>query len=195
MDALELARRFDRSASWVSRRLALVAALPPEVQEHVRRGDVVAHAAMKFLVPLARANRRACIRLSTQLATRRTSTREVATLYAGWLAGDDDEREALLADPWLYLRLRAEMDAAPESEERVADVLVRELSAIAAIARRVHRTLREGAAQQHLSSTEREDARRALALAHSSFEQLHGRATRDLADVGPNDALSDPATA
>src|SRR6202022_1099020 len=32
----ELARRFDRSASWVSRRLALVEDLPPEIHEHVR---------------------------------------------------------------------------------------------------------------------------------------------------------------
>ena len=34
----ELARRFDQSLSWVCRRLALVAGLPPEIQEQVRAG-------------------------------------------------------------------------------------------------------------------------------------------------------------
>ena len=49
----ELARRFDKSQSWVSRRLALVRALPREVQERVRNGTLPAHAAMKYLVPMA----------------------------------------------------------------------------------------------------------------------------------------------
>ena len=47
-----LARRFDRSVSWVSRRLALVSELPDSVQERVRRGEIVAHGAAKYLVPL-----------------------------------------------------------------------------------------------------------------------------------------------
>lgn len=34
----ELARRFDRSVSWVSRRLALVEALPETIQRQVREG-------------------------------------------------------------------------------------------------------------------------------------------------------------
>jgi ParB family transcriptional regulator, chromosome partitioning protein len=48
----DLGRRFTRSASWVSRRLALVEELPEAIQEHVRRGELPAHAAMKHLVPL-----------------------------------------------------------------------------------------------------------------------------------------------
>jgi ParB/RepB/Spo0J family partition protein len=51
MSAEELARRFDKSASWVSRRLSLVTELPQEIQAQVRRGEIVAHAAMKHLVP------------------------------------------------------------------------------------------------------------------------------------------------
>ena len=50
----ELARRFDRSVSWVSRRLALVELLPEAIQQQVREGKVAAHVAMKFLVPVAR---------------------------------------------------------------------------------------------------------------------------------------------
>jgi ParB/RepB/Spo0J family partition protein len=51
-----LARRFHRSVSWVSRRVSLVRTLPEVVQQHVHDGRLVAHAAMKYFVPLARAN-------------------------------------------------------------------------------------------------------------------------------------------
>jgi len=50
----ELARRFDRSTSWVSRRLALVELLPEAIQQQVREGQISAHVAMKYLVPVAR---------------------------------------------------------------------------------------------------------------------------------------------
>jgi ParB/RepB/Spo0J family partition protein len=51
-----LARRFDRSVSWVSRRLSLVRTLPETIQHHVHDGHLVAHAAMKYLVPLGGGN-------------------------------------------------------------------------------------------------------------------------------------------
>jgi ParB family chromosome partitioning protein len=41
----ELARRFDRSVSWVSRRLALVEVLPEAIQQQVREGKVLAEVA------------------------------------------------------------------------------------------------------------------------------------------------------
>jgi ParB/RepB/Spo0J family partition protein len=47
----ELARRFDRSVSWVSRRLALAELLPEAIQQQVREGEIAAQVAMKFLVP------------------------------------------------------------------------------------------------------------------------------------------------
>jgi hypothetical protein len=44
----ELARQFDRSVTWVSRRLALVELLPEAIQEQVREGKVAAQVAMKY---------------------------------------------------------------------------------------------------------------------------------------------------
>jgi ParB family chromosome partitioning protein len=44
----ELARRFDRSTRWVSRRLALVELLPESVQQQVREGRITAHVAMNL---------------------------------------------------------------------------------------------------------------------------------------------------
>jgi hypothetical protein len=52
----ELARRFEHSKSWVRGRLALLQALPVSIQEQIRAGVISAHAAMKYLVPLARVN-------------------------------------------------------------------------------------------------------------------------------------------
>lgn len=102
----ELARRFDKSQSWVSRRLALVRALPREVQERVQSGALGAHAAMKYLVPMARAKRADCVRLCTSLAEGRPSTRDVAALYAAWASGNAKTRELVLSQPFLVLRAR-----------------------------------------------------------------------------------------
>ena len=57
----ELATRLDRSRSWVSRRLALVTVLPNLAQERIRRGQLGAQVATKYLVPLARANEAQCV--------------------------------------------------------------------------------------------------------------------------------------
>jgi ParB-like chromosome segregation protein Spo0J len=66
----DLGRRFARFASWVSRRL--VEELPAAIQAHVQRGALPAHAAMKYLVPLARANAEACDRLVAAIVSTRS---------------------------------------------------------------------------------------------------------------------------
>ena len=60
----DLARRFDRSVSWVSRRLALVELLPEAIQQQVREGMLGAQLAMKYLVPVARVKVEDCERMS-----------------------------------------------------------------------------------------------------------------------------------
>lgn len=70
----ELARRFGHSLSWVSRRLALVNELPEAIQEQVRRGQIVAHGAAKYLVPLARANQQVCLELVAAIGATRWAT-------------------------------------------------------------------------------------------------------------------------
>jgi ParB family chromosome partitioning protein len=59
----ELARRFDRSVSWVSRRLGLVELLPEAIQQQVREGKLAAQVAMKYLAPVARVNAEDCTRM------------------------------------------------------------------------------------------------------------------------------------
>ena len=117
MSSSEMAQRFDKSESWVSRRLALVVDLPREVQELVRAGALGAHAAMKYFVPLARANRHACVQLAAELSRHRLSTRQIGAVYAAWMAGDEAERIALITDPLLFLRAMA-VAKAPEARLR-----------------------------------------------------------------------------
>ena len=78
----ELARRFDRSVSWVSRRLALVEVLPEAIQQQVREGRILAQTALKFLVPVARQNLEDCQRMWRRSSRSITaSTREAGQLY------------------------------------------------------------------------------------------------------------------
>jgi ParB family transcriptional regulator, chromosome partitioning protein len=70
----ELGKRLGRTSSWVSRRIGLVAELPESVQHHVRAGAISAHAAMKYLVPMARANRADGERLAGAVAKLKLST-------------------------------------------------------------------------------------------------------------------------
>ena len=138
----ELARRFDKSHSWVSRRLALVRELPDLVQELVRRGELSAHAAMKHLVPMARANAAGCLELAKAVSAHGLSSRQVGALCSAWAAGTPESRRLIVTDPLLVLR--AEEEARRPKEKLPCERLKGDLAAIAGIARRArHLVLNE----------------------------------------------------
>jgi ParB/RepB/Spo0J family partition protein len=194
MSVDELARRFDKSASWVSRRLSLVVDLPREIQEQVRRGEIVAHSAMKHLVPLARANREQAVRLSAALGPHRPSSRQVATLYAAWMGGSEETRAELVTDPLLFLRAHEAASHQPDpAEQGPAAVLLSDLGALGGIARRALRHLRDGLAQR-LAPPERDEVRRALAQARADAAHLFTRCEKEVGDAGPDHPNRDPAT-
>jgi len=111
----ELARRFERSKSWVSGRLALLQALPASIQEQIRVGTLSAHAAMKYLVPLARVNAAAAQTLATALTPLKPTSRQVGALYAGWQAGTMRTRELIEQSPQIYLQAQATRESPPPS--------------------------------------------------------------------------------
>lgn len=146
MGQRDLGPLLGRSASWVSRRLGLIAVLPAPAEDAVRAGRLPAYAAMKYLVPLARANAAACTQLVTQLGGRAVSVRQMGRLYAGWRAGNAEQRQAIVERPWLYLDLdekqavaTAPSDPGSEREQR----LLRDLGMLSAICHRVRQALRE----------------------------------------------------
>ena len=160
----ELARRFDRSMSWVSRRLALVELLPEAVQRHVREGSITAQIAMKYLVPVARVSAEDCERMAAAFVKYRCDTRQAAQLYTAWREGSRVVRERILAEPELFLKTqRQPQPAKPAAAEQVE----RDLEMALAILRRASRRLTEAlpemnAAQQEQAQREIESARREL---------------------------------
>ena len=133
-----LSRALLRSTSWISRRLGLVEVLPESVQHAVRAGCVPAHAAMKFLLPLARANREQCEQLVANLGGEQVSVRGMEILYGAWRGGDTTVRDRIVSLPRLYLSSCEEAKRPdPPVPVSPADALRRDLAAIGAICRRV----------------------------------------------------------
>ncbi len=187
----ELARRFDRTKSWVSRRIGLVSELPTAVQERVREGAIGAHAAMKYLVPLARANEDDCVRLTDAIAPLRLSNRQIGELYATYVAGGVGARELLMRAPMMVLEARAEVSAQGEAP---VDKLLDDLHIVAAVARRAHSRLVSGAVDG-AGDDARENVRLACGNAHGEVERLKRRCERELGHDRPDDPIGHPATA
>jgi hypothetical protein len=168
---VDLARRFDRSVSWVSRRLALARELPEAVQQRVREGGIVPHAAMKYLVPLARANEEDCLRLVEAIKEAKLSTRQMEQLYRTYMGGNDKTRELVVTEPLLVLRVeqqaRHDSDSVSSGEAFVSDLHV-----LGAVARRAYGRLRRGL---RLLAPERDRAARALRQAQADFVDLQKR--------------------
>ena len=178
-----LGRRFDKSTSWVSRRLALVKELPAEIQTQVRAGEVAAHAAMKYLVPLARANAKAAPRLSAAMALLRPTTRQVGALYAGWLSGTERTRELILSTPQVWLRVQEEQRKTQAAAKSPTQLLVDDLGALSGVARRAGRHLDKGLLPCLLTA-EREEVWSVLAQARADTQRLFTRFDRETADAG-----------
>lgn len=184
-----LARRFDRSVSWVSRRLSLVRTLPEAVQRHVQDGRIVPHAAMKCLVPVARANAGDCVRLADAIAAHRLSTRQIERLYQRYLVGPEATRELVLTDPLLVLRLTDDTPSAPvRPEASTPEALLTDLQILGAVARRAARRLQHGGG---LLPPERDRAWRLFDQVQWDFRDLQRRCEQELRDARPGTPLGD----
>jgi ParB family chromosome partitioning protein len=178
----ELARRFDRTASWVSRRISLVGELPASVQSHVRSGAIGAHAAMKYLVPLARANEGDCVKLADAIAPSRPSSRQIAELYATYVSGNAQARTLCVSDPLVVLRARAEQSREGGGDRTPVEHLLDDLGIVGAVAQRARGRLARGAVDDAVED-ERERVRRACVEAHGHVEDLKRRCDRELGDA------------
>jgi ParB/RepB/Spo0J family partition protein len=178
----ELARRFDKSKSWVSRRLALVRELPVEIQSQVRAGELAAYAAMKHLVPLARANADVARRLCLVMAPLKPTTRQVGALCDGWRSGSARTRELIMATPNVYLRAQEEQRCAQAAKSPLQQLLD-DLGALSGTARRAKRRLEQGLLQRLLPS-EPEEVARLLAEARADAQGLFTRFDQEAGNDG-----------
>jgi ParB-like chromosome segregation protein Spo0J len=167
----QLGQRFERGKSWVSRRLGLIQALPVLIHEQVRAGELSAHAAMKYLLPLARANAQAAVQLAATIAPLKLTSRQVGALYAGWQAGTQRTRELIVERPQVYLQVRSsQMPAAPSATER----WLNDLGALSQIAKRARRTL-EGGLVQELLEQERAELEHGFERMRCEVQRLFER--------------------
>lgn len=166
----QLARRFDRSVSWVSRRLALVELLPEAIQQQVREGKIAAQAAMKYLVPVARISVDDCERMAAAFARHRCDTRQAAQLYAAWRKGSRVVRERILAEPELFLKTQRPPPAQAATQ---AAGLQRDLEMADAILHRASRRLAE--ALPEMSGEQHQQARGKIESARRELDRIAER--------------------
>jgi ParB family chromosome partitioning protein len=153
----ELARRFDRSKTWVASRLALVETLPESVQQWVREGRIAAQIAMRYLVPVARIDGEHCQRMAAACAEQSWTSREAGEFYQAWRRASGAVRDRMLSAPKLFRKT-----------QEPTNTLDKELNQIAAIAQR---------ALQHLESppANRSGAQRKIQRAIELLTELQQR--------------------
>jgi ParB family chromosome partitioning protein len=165
----ELARRFDRSASWVSRRLALVEVLPEGIQQQVREGKILAQMAMKFLVPAARQSLEDCQRMAAIFAEHHCDTREAGQLYGAWRKGSPAIRKRILDDPGLFFKTQRQ--AQEKAPAGTGAELLRDLEMVVAIVNRAQRRL-AGAAATELDHQQSKAARHQIERIQNQLRRI-----------------------
>src|SRR5215467_9019509 len=166
----ELARRFDRSVTWVTRRLGLVELLPEAIQQQVREGKIAAQVAMKFLVPVARQSLEDCQRMAAIFAGHHCDTREAGQLYAAWRRGSAAIRKRILDDPALFFKTQRQEKAPPGAGAE----LIRDLEMVTAIVNRAHQRL-AGAEAVELDRQQRAAARHQIERIEKQLQRIGGK--------------------
>jgi hypothetical protein len=100
----EAAKTLNRSKSWASRRLGLVESLPEAVLDGVQKGKIGAYAAVKYLLPLARANTKDCETLAKTISEHALTSRQVEILYSHYTQGSKTVAQKIMEDPIRFLK-------------------------------------------------------------------------------------------
>jgi len=165
----EMARQFDRSVGWVTRRLALIERLPKGVQQQVREGKITAQVATKYLAPVAEVSLTDCQRLADAFARFHFSTRKAGELYGAWRDGGPVLRQRLLEQPELFLKARREAERPPPPSTPAGE-MQRDLEMVVAITRRARQ--RAPAAALEMDARQRQQARRQIDRAIEQLQRL-----------------------
>ena len=165
----ELARRFDRSTTWISRRLALVELLPEAIQQQVLEGTIAAQLAMKYLAPVARVSVEDCQRMAAAFATHRWNTREAGQLYMAWREGSRLVRERILDAPELFLKTQRQGQS-PSPAGTEAAAFQRDLETAAASVQRASRRL--NVALSEMDGKQRDQAQQKIGQARRALERM-----------------------
>jgi ParB family transcriptional regulator, chromosome partitioning protein len=172
----ELARQFDRSVSWVSRRLALVELLPESVQQQVRTGEISAQVATRYLLPVARSSLQQCRQMAAAFAQGKLSTRQAGQLYTAWRQATPQIRQRILQQPQLFLKAQDEAQVLP-ADSSIQQVLG-DLQKIATLARRTNQGLK-AAELERMDEAQSEQMRHQLQRALEELSSLAMKVPRE----------------
>lgn len=100
----QIARLLGKDKSWVSRRLALLQALPEQVITCVKQGNISSWAAARVLAPLARANTDHVKRLTENLMKQPLSTRQLFLFFKHYQRSNRKIRENMIKEPQLFVK-------------------------------------------------------------------------------------------
>lgn len=135
----DVGRRLCRTKSWVSRRLGLRKVLTSEMRAKVAAGQIPPQAAMKYLLPLARANGEHARALIGNLGAHRISVRQLGRLYAAYRATDAVGRARICNSPLMFLQMDGQAARVEQAQSSAVDRLVTDLGAIAGMCGRARR--------------------------------------------------------
>ncbi len=186
----QVARRLQKSKSWISRSLALVQILPKAAQNAVKKEIVSPQGARKYLVPLARANAAHCALLAENLGSDPVSVRELERLYLAWRRGDEQQRQRIVDNPHLFLKAAFELGAEPMAIDD-AERLVGDLEGIAGLCRRGRKRLRDGVLVA-AADTDQEAILGAWQEAQLAYASLASRIAEEERDDRVHHPRSDP---
>lgn len=139
--------KLGKSASWVSRRLALVSVLSTKIQALIRKGKISPQAGMKYLVPLARANSEECEQLVLNLGSGKLSVREMRKVYMAWKKAGPDKRCHVVENPRLYARVYEELSQSSDKQEQAGESecpLLKDVRIIKSVSLRATGHIRKG---------------------------------------------------
>ena len=177
-DLEELASKFDRSVSWVSRRLSLVEVLPQSVQQQVRSGEISAQVATKYLLPVARCSLQQCRQMAVAFAHGKFSTRQAGQLYAAWRQASPQIRQRILQQPQLFLKAQGEAQVQP-ADTSIQQVLG-DLQKIATLARCANQRLKGATAElERMEQAQSEQIRHQLQRAVEELSSLAMKIPRE----------------
>ena len=104
MSQPRIAQLMGRNQSWISRRIALVYALPDEILGFVQKGYISTWAATRVLVPMARAIPDHAKALAENLIKEPISTRGLMELYHHYQRSNRQLRDRIVKSPGLFLK-------------------------------------------------------------------------------------------
>jgi ParB family chromosome partitioning protein len=100
----EIGRLLGKDQSWVSRRLTLLEALPEQVINSVKRGNISSWAASRVLTPMARANADHAKRLAERLMEHPFTTRQLFIFFKHYQRSNRKVRENMIDEPLLFVK-------------------------------------------------------------------------------------------